>query len=131
MKHSESLGKMYQALFLMIACSISLFAPEIAMAAGTNIGLGGLESNAKGQGQGFAGIMKIIAWVAGFGFVVASLFMANAASKPGAQVTWKQVAIAFLIGSALLSVMTVATLGGETALGSKSTSGQSIQNLGL
>lgn len=99
-------------LKLAAATSVMLFA-DAAMA----VGIGDIGENIKNQGAGVQSAIEMIAVVAGIFFVVASLFMANAASKPQSQVQWKTVIGSFFIGILLLSLSTVINVGATSTLG--------------
>ncbi len=124
----KKLQKMYKAFAVLAVASMTLVVPDVAMAV-TDLATMGTQSQT--QGKGGAQIIKWVGLVGGLGFVLASLFMASAASKPQAQITWKPVIIIFLVGSAMLSIGAVATIGSNTVLGTASTATTSLNNLGV
>lgn len=101
-----------KALLVLVVSLVVLFAPDLVLA--NTVDLSSLGSNIDKQATGIKKVINAIALVAGIGFVVASLFMANAAGKPQSQMTWKMVIITFIVGSAMLSYSAIAFIGSNT-----------------
>lgn len=91
--------------------SLALLSPS-SFADAANIG--DIGNTLASQATGVSKAIYYGALVAGIGLVALSLFMGYAASKPQSQTTWKPVIMAFVFGSALLSITAITSVGSGT-----------------
>jgi hypothetical protein len=112
-KMKQNTKKIIGGVAAIATASLALLSPELAMAADPG-GIGDIGKNLAKQSGGIAQAIYWLALVTGLGLVAYSLFAGYSASKPNSQTGWKPAIMAFIFGSALLSIAAITNVGSGT-----------------